>query len=116
VRVTSAVPAVTATQRAATNIPTRDAQFEKPKRMRQNEPAYPATLKAQGIEGDVTVSVSIDAGGQVTGVSIVQSSGQAAFDQAAQQAARAERFSPAVRDGQPVAFTLTYSYRFRIQD
>ncbi len=116
VRAASAVPAVAATQRAATLIPTRDAQFEKPKRLRRNEPAYPATLKAQGIEGDVTVSVSIDASGKVTGVSIVQSSGQAAFDRAAQQAATEERFSPAVRDGHPVAFTLTYSYRFRIQD
>jgi protein TonB len=115
-RVASAVPEGTATQRAATLIPTRDAQFEKPKRLRQNEPSYPATLKAQGIEGDVTVSVSIDATGQVTSVSIVRSSGQPAFDQAAQQAARAERFTPAVRDGRPVAFTLTYSYRFRIQD
>ncbi|MEO8182235.1 MAG: energy transducer TonB [Deltaproteobacteria bacterium] len=106
----------TATQRVATRIPTRDAQFEKPKRMRQNEPAYPATLKAQGIEGDVLLRVSIDASGLVTGVSIVQSSGHADFDRAAQQAAREERFSPALRDGHPVAFTLTYSYRFRIQD
>lgn len=105
-----------ATQRAATRIPTRDALFEKPKRMRQNEPAYPATLKAQGIEGDVLLSVSIDAGGRVTSVSIVQSSGQAAFDRAAREAARQERFSPALRDGRPVAFTLTYSYRFRIED
>jgi TonB family protein len=105
-----------ATQRAASRIPTRDAQFEKPKRMRGNEPAYPALLKAQGIEGDVLLSVSIDARGQVTSVSIVQSSGQADFDRAARQAAMDERFSPALRDGQPVAFTLTYSYRFRIED
>lgn len=105
-----------AAQREATRIPTRDVQFEKPKRMRRNEPAYPPTLKAQGIEGDVMLSVSIDASGQVTSVSIVQSSGQAAFDRAAQQAAKEERFSPALRDGRPVAFTLTYSYRFRIED
>ncbi|MEY2933777.1 MAG: hypothetical protein RL033_4526 [Pseudomonadota bacterium] len=103
-------------QRTATRIPTRDAQFEKPKRMRQAEPPYPATLKAQGVEGDVMVSVSIDASGRVTGVSIVQSSGQPEFDRAAQQAAQEERFSPALRDGQPVPFTLTYSYRFRIED
>jgi periplasmic protein TonB len=108
--------ATSETQRAATRIPTRDAQFEKPKRMRQNDPLYPPTLKAQGIEGDVTLSVSIDANGSVTSVSIVQSSGQADFDRAARQAAMEERFSPALRDGQPVAFTLTYAYRFRIED
>jgi TonB family protein len=112
----AAVAGAAATQRAATRIPTRDTLFEKPKRMRGNEPAYPAMLKAQGIEGDVLLSVSIDARGQVTSVSIVQSSGQEAFDRAAQQAALEERFSPALRDGQPVAFTLTYSYRFRIED
>ncbi len=105
-----------ATQRAAANIPTRDTLFEKPKRMRQNEPAYPAALRAQGIEGDVMLSVSIDAGGRVTSVSIVRSSGQAAFDQAAREAALEERFTPAQRDGRSVAFTLTYSYRFRIED
>jgi TonB family protein len=104
------------TQREAARIPTRDTQFERPKRMRQNDPVYPATLKAQGIEGDVMLSVSIDAAGQVTSVSIVQSSGQADFDRAAREAAMAERFTPALRDGHPVAFTLTYSYRFRIED
>jgi protein TonB len=104
------------TQREAARIPTRDVKFEKPKRAQPSQPAYPATLKAQGIEGDVMVSVDIDASGKVTAVSIVRSSGQADFDRAAQQAAAAERFAPALRDGQPVAFTLTYSYRFRIED
>jgi protein TonB len=105
-----------ATQREAARIPTRDTQFEKPKRLRQNDPVYPPTLKAQGIEGDVLLSVSIDAGGRVTGVTIVQSSGHTEFDRAAQQAALEEGFTPALRDGLPVAFTLTYSYRFRIED
>jgi TonB family protein len=103
-------------QRAAARIPTRDVEFEKPKRVRPNRPEYPAALKAQGLEGEVMVSVDIAATGRVTSVSIVQSSGEPAFDEAARRAALAEQFSPATRGGQPVAFTLSYSYRFRIKD
>jgi protein TonB len=103
-------------QRVASHIPTRDAQFEKPKRLRPNRPEFPPALKAQGIEGDVTVRVDIAANGAVTSVTIVQSSGYPAFDEAARRAATSERFAPAIRDGNPVPFSLSYSYRFRIQD
>ncbi len=104
------------TQRAAAHIPTRDVQFIKPKRVRPSKPAYPATLKAQEIEGTVKVSVDLDKGGNVVGVRVVQSSGHPAFDQAAIKAARAERFAPAKRDGAAVPYRLAYSYRFRIDD
>lgn len=103
-------------QRVASHIPTRDVQFEKPKRLKPNRPEFPAALKAQGIEGDVTVRVDIAASGAVTSVTIVQSSGHPAFDDAAKRAAAMERFAPAIRDGNPVPFSLSYSYRFRIED
>jgi periplasmic protein TonB len=103
-------------QRAASHIPTRDTAFEKPKRLKPNRPEFPAALKAQGIEGDVTVRVDIDAGGKVTSVTIVRGSGYPAFDDAAKRAAASERFAPAIRDGKPVPFSLSYSYRFRIED
>ncbi len=103
-------------QRAASHIPTRDTQFEKPKRLRPNRPEYPPALKAQGVEGDVVVRVDIASSGQVTAVTIVSSSGYPAFDAAAKQAAASERFAPALRDGVSVPFTLSYSYRFRIED
>jgi protein TonB len=120
-RAPAAEPAATAPrpgsgQRVASHIPTRDTHFEKPKRLKPNRPAFPPALKAQGIEGDVTVRVDIAASGAVTSVTIVQSSGQPAFDEAAKRAAASERFAPAVRDGAPVPFSLTYSYRFRIED
>jgi protein TonB len=103
-------------QRAASHIPSRDNEFEKPKRLKPNRPEFPPALKAQGIEGDVVVRVDIAASGQVTNVAILQSSGYPAFDEAAKRAAASERFAPAVRDGSPVPFTLSYSYRFRIED
>jgi protein TonB len=103
-------------QRAASHIPTRDTQFEKPKRLKPNRPEFPPALKAQGIEGDVVVRVDIAASGQVTGVTVVSGSGYAAFDDAARRAAASERFAPALRDGVAVPFTLSYSYRFRIEE
>jgi protein TonB len=104
------------TQRVASRIPTRDATFEEPKRIRPNKPEYPVTLKAQNIEGNVVVSVDISESGRVTRVNIVQASGYPEFDEAARRAALSERFSPAMRDGRAVAFTLSYTYRFRIED
>jgi protein TonB len=103
-------------QRVASHIPTRDTQFEKPKRLKPNRPEFPAALKAQGVEGDVVVRVDIAADGHVTGVAIVRSSGYPAFDEAAKRAATSEQFAPALRDGVAVPFTLSYSYRFRIED
>jgi TonB family protein len=100
----------------ASHIPTRDTQFEKPKRLKPNRPAFPPALKAQGVQGDVVVRVDIAASGQVTSVTIVSSSGYPAFDDAAKQAAASERFAPARRDGIAVPFTLSYSYRFRIEE
>ncbi len=103
-------------QRVAANIPTRDTVFVKPKRVRARKPPYPSTLKAQGIEGDVKVRVNIDAKGKVTQVTVLKGSGHAAFDSAAKSAALSEQFQSATRDGKPVAFTLSYSYRFRIEE
>jgi len=103
-------------QRAATRIPTRDRTFVKPKRLAPSKPAYPAALRAQGIEGDVRVRVTVGADGRVTDVVVVRSSGHAAFDETARKAALAETFAPAVRDGKAVSYSISYSYRFRIDE
>lgn len=103
-------------QRTASHIPTQKGVFVKPRRAKPSKPPYPTTLKAQGLEGDVQVRVSLDKSGKVSEVTILKSSGQDAFDEAARKAALAESFTPATRDGTPVPFTLSYSYRFRIEE
>ncbi len=103
-------------QRVASNIPTRDSVFVKPRRVKARKPPYPSTLKAQGIEGDVKVRVHINAKGKVTQVTVLKGSGHTAFDAAAKSAALLEHFQSATRDGKPIAFTLSYSYRFRIEE
>lgn len=113
---TATAPQPVYQQRAAARIPTRDAVFVKPKRAKPSKPPYPEQLKAQGIEGQVLVRVDIAPAGHVTNVTILSGSGHAAFDEAARKAALSETFVPATRDGKPVAFTLSYHYRFRMED
>jgi hypothetical protein len=98
---------------------------------------YPAALRGHGSAGSVLVDVSIDEQGRVTGVTALpaptlQAHGlkgsrpdlaslpaQAAtpastvqFGDAARAALGTARFSPAQRDGKPVAFTLRMTVRF----
>src|SRR6185369_11894704 len=42
----------------ASRIPVAGVKYTPPKRKMERKPAYPETLKAQGVEGDVTVMVS----------------------------------------------------------
>ena len=80
------------------------------------QPEYPSVLKAQGVEGNVVVLVTIDEKGRVTRVRVVKGSGYDAMDTSAKNAATKERFSPATRNGEPIAYTLKYTYRFRVRE
>jgi protein TonB len=77
---------------------------------------YPADAKALGIEGKVKASLTLNEKGQVVGVRILERAGHG-FDEAATQALRKFRFSPALtNDGRAVPFRLTFEYRFSIVD
>jgi len=102
---------------------------------------YPADLRGRGTTGSVLVDVSIDEHGKVTGVipqpaPTLQAHGlkgprpdlahlpmeaatpasTAQFGAAARAALTAARFSPAMLDGKPVAFTLRMTVRFSDPD
>jgi protein TonB len=85
-----------------------------PRRLQEVKPHYPGARRAAGVEADVLLVVSLDAGGRVLSVTVGRSSGDAAFDEAARAAAREERFSPALRDGFPVSTTFTFTTHFRL--
>jgi protein TonB len=102
--------------RVASAIPSAGVTLVKPKRLSALQPDYPSILKAQGVEGNVVVLVSIDEKGQVTRVKILKGSGYDAMDTSAKRAAAKERFSPARRNGEPIAYTLKYTYRFRVRE
>lgn len=68
----------------------------------KTEPVYPLEERRRGIQGISVVIVSIDTNGNVQGVEVRQSSGNRNLDRAAVRTAREWRFSPEIRDGQPV--------------
>lgn len=108
-------PPPAGTNQTASRIPTGGAKYVLPKRKRPAKPPYPEVLRTQGIEASVTVIVTLDATGKVTSVKIIKSGGFPEFDEAARKTALAEQFEPAMRDGNPIPYTLSYTYRFTLE-
>lgn len=77
-------------------------------------PMYPPDAVQQGLEGRVILSVTIAVTGSVTKVTVTESCGHPSLDQAALDAVRRWRFSPATRDGKPVEWTARLPIRFRL--
>lgn len=100
--------------RAARGLPRPGSVLTPPRRLREVKPSYPDARRASGVEADVLLVVSLDAAGRVRSVTVGRSSHDEAFDDAARQAAREERFSPALRDGVPVATTFSFTTHFRL--
>ncbi len=100
--------------RAARGLPRPGSVLTPPRRLREVKPRYPDARRASGVEADVLLVVSLDAAGHVLSVTIGRSSHDDAFDDAARQAAREERFSPALRDGIPVSTTFSFTTHFRL--
>lgn len=73
---------------------------------------YPATAKQANIQGNVTVSATIDADGTV--VSTRALSGPLLLRQAAADSVKQWRYSPALTDGKPTPATVTVSVEFKL--
>lgn len=84
------------------------------------EPAipYPPDLFARRIEGEVMLYLVVDSTGAALRDStrVIQSSGQAAFDAAALDAAPLLRFTPARRGTVPVTAPIQVPIRFALPD
>jgi periplasmic protein TonB len=77
---------------------------------------YPADALALGLEGTVSLSVGINEKGAVVEVRVLKRAGHK-FDEAATQALRKFRFSPALTsDGRAVPTRITYSYKFSLSN
>jgi TonB family protein len=100
----------------ASRIPTVGLVFTPAKRKREVKPRYPETLKSQSIEGDVVVMVSLDATGKVAAVKIVKAAAQPELNESAKQAALQEEFEPARKNGEAVPTSITFTYRFRLEE
>jgi protein TonB len=69
-----------------------------------------------GWEGTVVLRVRVDAQGNAAEVAVAIGSGQPVLDQAAVEAVRRWRFSPALEGGRPVAMVHDVRIRFRLDD
>lgn len=78
-------------------------------------PVYPELARRRGQQGRVLLRCLVDAGGRVTGVEIVESSGYSMLDNAAEQAVRRWHFSPARNAGLPVAGSAVVPVEFRLK-
>lgn len=79
-------------------------------------PAYPAAMRREGLEGSVTVRVTIDERGRVVAVALVSATSPAFFEETRRQALRAWRFVPARQDGVAIRSEQTMTVHFRLED
>jgi TonB family protein len=76
-------------------------------------PAYPADLRALGLEGDVVAEIAVLADGRVAEMRVVASTHDA-FAAAAASTVRDARFHPAQLRGRPVSSWVGVEVHFRL--
>ncbi|MBN1207653.1 MAG: TonB family protein [Myxococcaceae bacterium] len=72
---------------------------------------YPEEARRAGIEGTVTLSITIDPEGKVVAAKIISGPGYG-LNEAARDAIKRFRFKPAIKGGEPVSTEMKYSYTF----
>ena len=75
-------------------------------------PIYPQEALRRRIGGTVRVQATVATNGSVERMDIAQSSGNRYLDRAAMEAVRRWRFTPAMRNGQPVSATVVIPVDF----
>lgn len=77
-------------------------------------PAYPESARADGIEADVPLELVVSPAGTVETARVLRPAGHG-LDQAAVDAVRAYRFTPATKDGHPVRVRMQWLVQFRLR-
>jgi periplasmic protein TonB len=80
------------------------------------QPDYPGSMIRQGVEGTVTVRVTIGADGRVTDIERVSATDEAFWLATQRHALRKWRFRPATRDGVPIASSKVLTVHFKLTD
>jgi len=94
------------------NVMTEDAVDIPPRATARGRFIYPRSAKKQGIKGYVTLSLLISESGRVEQASIIESSPQGVFDNAALQGIRSWKFEPAKYQGRSVKTWVKQKIRF----
>lgn len=80
------------------------------------KPDYPPAMRREGLEGSVTLRVTIDEKGRVIAVEQVRATNSTFFEAARNQALRYWRFLPAREDGKAIQSQQTLTLQFRLED
>lgn len=88
---------------------------EKPKVLDLPKPEYPRLSRLRGEEGVVLLEIEVLPDGRVGAVRVLQGSPYPRLTKAALAAARAARFQPALRDGQPVRAVVRVPFEFTLR-
>lgn len=84
------------------------------KRTRGDPPEYPQNALAQHISGVVTLAFTVDAHGQTRDIHVTEASPPGVFDQAASNAVKRWRYTPALVNGSPVEVPMSTRMRFEL--
>lgn len=74
-------------------------------------PAYPVAARQLNVTGQQEVTIVVDEAGNVTDAKVVK--GNALFTQSSLAAVREWKFTPLVKDGQPVKFSTTVVFSYQ---
>jgi protein TonB len=89
----------------------RDPDIVKPRRIAGKDPVYPEAANRLRFGGVVDVEMVVTERGETADIRVLDGAGEV-LDRAAVEAMRAWRFTPALKDGQPVRVRLRYQHRF----
>jgi protein TonB len=84
-----------------------------PRFLRRVMPHFPRVAQFRGLEGTVVLRLTLDKSGRLVNIEVVSGAGNG-FDEAAIQAARDSTFSPAQKNGMPVACKAVLPVRFQL--
>ena len=80
------------------------------------DPHYPRASRYRGEEGVVILSIEVLASGRAGRIEVLQSSGYPRLDEAAVDAARKARFTPAAQAGKAIDSILRQSFTFELHN
>ena len=86
-----------------------------PKALHKPKPKYPERARNAGKEGVVKLKATIGIDGKASDIEVLEPLGYGC-DEEAIEALKRSRFSPAQKDGKPVAIRIIIPYRFKIED
>lgn len=109
------VPAPAAAADAPMSAPAQAVPGEPPGFVDHVEPLYPRNARLAGVEGVVRLRLRVGADGTLSRVVVAASSGDAALDRAAVEAASASTYRPARIGGRAVEAEAEASYRFELR-